>query len=263
MASQLNHNLIKAIYDPKKAAQVLLHRALAPVGHMNYKKFVVLTRDRTGSNMLIQSLNSHPRIAADYEVFAKLYDRSEAEIMSRTYGRQPFYIRAKGFKIFYYHPQDAADSSVWDMLQAIDGLRVIHLKRRNILNALVSSRIAYQTGVYGVRNDREASTYMDDLPTIHFTPEELEADFHKNRQWEDWGKRTFENKPMLDVAYEDIASDLSREVGRIVEFLGLPPHTPKTDFRKQRSRSLSETIENYGELKAHFQDTDWKTFFDD
>jgi len=261
MASQLNQNLIKAIRDPKKAAQVLMYQALAPIGQLNYKKFVVLTRDRTGSNMLIQSLNSHPRIAADYEVFAKLYDRSEEEILDRTYGRQPFYIRAKGFKIFYYHPQDAEGSPVWELLQAVEGLHVIHLKRRNILNALVSSRVAYQTGVYGVRNEREASQYGDTLPTVRFTPKELEDDFIRNREWEVWGARTFADKPSLDVVYEDIAANLTGEVGRVVTFLGLIPHVPHTDFRKQRTRSLWDTVENYGDLKAHFQGTEWEGFF--
>lgn len=240
-----------------------MHRALAPIGHMNYRRFIVLTRDRTGSNMLVQALNSHPKIASDYEVFAKLYGRTEEEIMSHAFGRQPFYIRAKGFKIFYYHPQDDSDSPVWEMLQAIEGLHVIHLKRRNILNALVSSRVAYQTGIYGVRNDREASSSIEQLPLIRFTPEELEADFHKNRQWEDWGKRTFADKPMLDVAYEDVARDLTREVGRVAEFLGLKAHTPKTDFRKQRTRPMYDVVENYGELKVHFQGTEWEAFFED
>lgn len=260
--SNLRQNLIKAARNPAKAASVITHKVLAPVGHRDYRKFVVLTRDRTGSNRLIQALNSHPKIASDYEVFGKIYDSSEREILDRTFGRQPFYIAAKGFKIFYYHPQDRTDSPIWAMLRDIEDLHVIQLRRENLLHALVSSRIAYQTGVYGIRTDGDAKSYDIDAAKVQFTPEELEADFARNKEWEDWGKTYFADKPFLDVTYENTVIDLARETSRISTFLGLKPHSPKTDFRKQRHNPINETIENYEELKRHFQSSRWRSFFE-
>jgi len=252
---------IKAFREPGKAATNIMHRIFAPIGHRNYRSFVVLSRSRTGSNMLIQSLNSHPRIAADYEIFGKLDGRREEDILAHTFSKQPFYISAKGFKIFYYHPQDKTDSSVWEMLQSIDGLHVIHLKRRNILNALVSSRVAYQTGIYGVRSKREAETYKKDLPTVCFTPEELERDFNQTLQWERDGAALFSDKPMLAVEYEAMTANLHSEFRRITDFLGVSPRAPRTDFKKQRTRSLRESVSNYDELKMHFKGTQWKDLF--
>ena len=260
--SNLRQNLIQAARNPAKAASVIAHKVLAPVGHRDYRKFVVLTRDRTGSNRLIQALNSHPKIASDYEVFGKIYDSSEREILDRTFGRQPFYIAAKGFKIFYYHPQDRTGSPIWAMLRDIEGLHVIQLRRENLLHALVSSRIAYQTGVYGIRTDGDAKSYNIDAAKVRFTPEELEADFARNKEWEDWGKTYFSDKPFLDVTYESTVIDLARETGRIANFLDLAPHNPKTDFRKQHNRSLRDTVENFDELKAYFGASKWRSFFD-
>ncbi len=109
--------IAKSVREPRKAVSTLLHRLLSPIGHRSYRRFVVLTRDRTGSNMLIQSLNSHPNIAADYEIFGKLNGESEKTILDRSFSKQPFYIKAKGFKIFYYHPQDADSSPIWRCLR--------------------------------------------------------------------------------------------------------------------------------------------------
>lgn len=258
-----NEKLIHIAQDPRKAARKLAHRALSLVGSHAFRPFVVLTRDRTGSNMLIQALDDHPQIAADYEIFSRLRGRREADILARAYGRQPFYIRAKGFKIFYYHPQDKADSNVWDLLAAVEGLHVIHLRRRNILHALVSSRLAYQTGIYGVRSEKEAAQYRDALPTVTFAPEELERDFQQTRAWERAGVARFAGRPILDVTYEEMTADLPGQFARIADFLGVASRPPHTDFKKQRTRPLRDTVENYGALKAHFDDSEWGGFFED
>ncbi len=258
-----SEKLVYLTSEPGKVLQKAVHSALSPAGTRSYRSFLVLSRSRTGSNMLIQSLNSHPGIAADYEIFAKLSGRAEADILDRAYGRQPFYIQAKGFKIFYYHPQDATGSPVWDMLQAVEGLHVIHLKRRNILHALVSSRVAYQTGIYGVRSDREAARFQEAVPQVRFTPEELERDFRQTRQWERDGAARFAGKPILDVDYEDMVADLPGQFRRITDFLGVAPRPPRTDFKKQRTRSLWDTVENYGELRSNFRGSVWEHFFDE
>jgi len=255
--------IAKSIREPRKAVRVASHRLLAPVGRLNYRKFVVLTRDRTGSNMLIQALNSHPRIAADYEIFAKLNGRRETSILDRCFGRQPFYIEAKGFKIFYYHPQDTKKSSVWDMLAAMDDLHVIHLKRRNILHALISSRVAYKTGIYGVRSGREDADYRKKVSAITYSAENLEHDFQETRGWEQAGADRFARHPMMEIFYEDMASDLSGEIRKVTDFLGLDYSEPKTDFRKQRTSSLRSQVANYDELKANFAGTEWAQFFDE
>lgn len=253
----------KSVREPKKAFGVFLYRALSLVGHRRYRKFIVLTRDRTGSNMLVSFLNSHPNIKSEYEVFAKLFGASEDSILQNSFGKQPFYIKAKGFKIFYYHPQDESGSSIWEILEKNENLYVIHLKRHNILHAAVSSRIAYQTKVYGVLSVEEKAEYQKKADTIEFSPDELFREFRKTRDWEKNGDQRFKDHPMLEVSYENITSDPNGEFKKITEFLGVDYRAPKTDFKKQRTKSLREIVVNYDELKQDFADTEWVRFFDD
>ena len=255
--------IAKSIREPRRAARIAAYRLLAPVGHLNYRKFVVLTRDRTGSTMLMQVLNSHPNIVADLEIFANLKGRSEKSILDRCFGRQPFYIKARGFKIFYYHPQDAAGSPIWDMLAGMDGLHVIHLKRRNILHTAVSSKIAYATRIYGVRSESQEASYKEKLKAINITVDQLDHEFSRTRKWEKEGAEKFAGHPMIDVFYEDVAANRDAEFERITSFLGLPYRKPATSLRKQRTDSMRDLVSNYDALKAHFSTTEWADFFDD
>ena len=256
-------NLLKAFKEPRKAASILLQQTLAPFGRNDYKKFVVLTRDRTGSNLLVQALNSHPRIASDYEIFGLLRGESEREILERCFSKQPFYIEAKGFKIFYYHPQDAEHSPIWEMLERMHDLSVIHLKRRNYLRTEISSRIAYTTGVYGVRNEKELDKYKELVVPISFKPEELERLFLKNQEWENNSAKRFAEHRSLGIDYEDLSVDVDREYRRALEFLGVDYRLPRIDFKKQAITDMREQLSNYQELKSVFLGTQWGVFFED
>jgi len=256
-------NLVKAFKEPRKASSILLHKVFAPIGHQDYRRFVVLTRDRTGSNMLIQALNSHPNIAADYEIFGKLYGEAEESILEGCFSKQPFYVQAKGFKIFYYHPQDAEDSPVWDMLTAMENLHVIHLKRRNLLHVEVSSRVAYTTGIYGVRSEKEHADYQKKLSPVQFSYDGLLRLFKQNRDWEMTGADRFAGHAMIEVCYEDMAAQFDCEYRRVLAFLGIEYRPPRIDFKKQRTKHMRNQVENYDELKARFAGTEWESFFDD
>lgn len=256
-------NFGKAVRQPNRALDELIYRTLSPFGQHNYHKFLVLTRSRTGSNLLIQALNSHPKIASEYEIFGLLGGESEQEILGRCFGKQPFFIEAKGFKIFYYHPQDVEESPIWDQLQAMRDLRVIHLKRRNYLRAEISSRIAYTTGVYGVRSDTEFKKYKQVLQPVLFQPDELARLFQKNQEWELEGEKRFADHDRIELLYEDLASNFEREYRRVLEFLGIDFHPPRVDFKKQSAKNMREQVSNYQELKSAFTGTRWEHFFED
>lgn len=68
----------------------------------NYKKFIIITRSRTGSNLLISLLNNHPEIEAHGEIFRRLNGKTPKEIMANYFSQKPNRIKYVGFKIFYY-----------------------------------------------------------------------------------------------------------------------------------------------------------------
>ena len=261
----------RILSEPDKAYRESIYRILASIGQRSYTPFVILTRDRTGSNMLVQYLNSHPSIRCEYEVIATLGVRSGPALVGSIYGKQPFYIKAKGFKVFYYHPSDADQASIdetWFALQGIPNLHLIHLRRLNILETAVSSKIAYESGVYGDLGKANKlagqSIPLATQQSIIYPADKLTAVFEKTREWEDNYPKRFGVCPSLDITYEALVAQPEVELRKICSFLGCNESVHLvTNFRKQRNKKLSNIVANYAELKEHFSGSSWEEFFID
>ena len=231
------------------------------VGHSDFKRFIVLTRSRTGSNMLISFLDSHPNIWAEGEIVNRLDGRDPVRAIKRAFARQSKKIRAKGFKIFYYHPLDDQSGRIWEELVGMDGLCVIQLKRRNILRTGISRKIAGMQDVWRV--ETSSSPVSDADKSVTFTFEELEKIFLQTREMERRGEEMFEGNPMLPVYYEDLVSDPQGAFRSITDFLGVDYIAPKTRLRTQNPESMRDLVSNYDELKREFTGTQWQGFFED
>ena len=136
-------------------------------GSKSYVRFIVLCAGRTGSYMLTSSLNYSPKIVCFGEVFHFLtnhidyhvdgYDMYDPEdlalrerdfekfIDQRIFCERPETITAVGFKIHYNQFWGYAGLKEWitDQRQ----IRVLHLRRRNLLRQLVSLKIVESTRV--------------------------------------------------------------------------------------------------------------------
>jgi hypothetical protein len=251
--------LLKGIRNPRRAASAALHGLLAPFGHTRFRRFIVLSRSRTGSNLLISQLGNHPHIHTTGEIFSWLKGRSHTQVLNTVFQRQPFYVKAAGFKIFYYHPQDDDSGCVWNALESRDDLHVIHLTRKNILRTLVSRKLAGTQGAWvSGRAGGAASPSV-----VSFTPDELWKGFTETRRWEQDGEHRFRRHPRMTLRYEDMVGSPDRAFGQVTDFLGVRFQRPETRLRKQNTRSLRESIANYEELKAGFAGTEWQPFFED
>lgn len=249
--------------QPARAARAIWGRLLARVPHRRYRRFVILARSRTGSNLLVTFLNSHPNIRSDWEIFAHLEGRNYADVLGEIWSSQPRTVKARGFKLFYYHPKDEACPQLWEALAAMPDLHVIHLKRRNILHTMVSLEIARMEGVWAIKTAQQEAVAERHATSVSFTREELEKGFHKTRAWERAGENLFRNQAMITVYYEDLVSDHDHEFRRLTNFLGVPYRAPRTRLRKQNRRDMRQVVSNHDELKAAFTGTQWAEFFDD
>lgn len=258
--------LIKIIKHPKKAFRALIyrllsHRPLSSFGHSDFQRFIVLSRSRTGSNMLISFLNSHPNVHTEVGIFGNLNGRSYKDILAKVFGKQPYYIKSKGFKIFYYHPQDDDSGDLWDSLVNMDGLCVIHLKRRNILRVLISRKIAGYEDVWESTSTKGLDARRNKAVT--FTVDELEEGFKQTRDWENGGDEKFREHPLLSIYYESLVNDPEGAFSKITDFLGVRYVPPETKLRRQNPERLRNIVINYDELKLAFTGTEWQTFFDE
>ena len=251
----------KAIQNPYQVLKALKFRALNTFGHSDFRRFIVLSRSRTGSKLLISYLKSHPNIFAKGEIFRKLNGRNYEDILAKVFARQWYKTRAKGFKIFYYHPNDDQTPDLWDDLMNMENLHVIHLKRLNVLRTLVSRKIAESQDLWEISDSMVLDSQNN--KRVCMTVQELSNGFQRTRTWERTGDEMFGKHPLLTVHYEDLVESPEANFREISDFLGVRYVQPQTSLRKQNPEKLSDLLANYDELKDAFTGTEWQPFFEE
>jgi len=249
-----------------------------------YRKFIILGKGRTGSNMLATSLRSHTQIVAYGELFnnadhqrilwehpnyipyrafdgaLKLRERNPRKFLETLVFRQfPVRISAVGFKLFYYHAQEKSWESVWPYLKAMPDLRIIHIKRENILKNVLSLKIAFATREWGRQTNGGAVV----APPIELEYGECLDTFQKTREWEEKYDIYFDNQNKVNVIYEDLVKNYSGEMKRIQDSLGVKHELLHPSTKKQNTQALSKAISNYWELKERFEHSPWAEFFEE
>ena len=244
----------------------------------NYVPFILLGRSRTGSNLLRDLLNAHSQVIVFGEIFRhygeigwdfsylpqtkrmrSLIEQQPARFLERwVYGNPPPHLQAVGFKLFYYHAQSSAWRPVWTYLAEQEDLKVIHVKRKNILKTHLSRKKAMRTNSWVSKSPSPAKRYEP----IALDYQECLEDFTKTRAWEQRYDSLFAQHQKIDVLYEDLAGDYRVEMARVQEFLGIEYADVEPRTVKQSRRPLSTTILNYAELKEQFANTIWEEFFD-
>ena len=247
-------------------------------GHNNYTRFIILSRSRTGSNYLRGLLNSHKGIIVYSEFFKSnasiewgfpgyndngsrlaLFQNDPVAFLDKwVFQKYPRHTEAVGFKLFYYHARDGKWSVVWPHLQNDTGIKIIHLKRKNILETHLSRQRAMLTDKWAnITGEKEAQ------PAVQIIYEECLQDFVQTRTWEQDNEEYFSQHPMMNVYYEDLAGDYQVKMKEIQEFLGVTPVPVAPQTFKQATLPLSRSITNYWELKEKFTGTPWEPFFTD
>jgi hypothetical protein len=176
---------------------------------------------------------------------------------TKLFGRYPASTRAVGFKIFYYHARGAEQSMVWDYLRGRLDLKVIHLKRLNVLQTHLSRKRAAMTN----RWVNPSSVPDEAVPPVILDYDECLRDFAQTRQWEGEHDRAFADHPRLEVQYDRLVTDIEPEAYAVQRFLGVDTRPVEPATFPQTRQPLSAAIANYAELKARFLGSPWEQFF--
>jgi LPS sulfotransferase NodH len=249
--------------DLKKIGKFTLDSLLAVCGSRDYAKFIILTRSRTGSNLLIDYLNSHRGVFARNEIFRRLDGREYPAVWRALFKKHPFFTKAVGFKIFYDHPLDAADCGIWEALEHDRTIKVIHLVRENILRSVVSQRIAEKTDFWFQKRKRLPSRVGADEKKVRLNFADLLREFEQTTQWRREGDARFKEHETLKISYEELSGDPQSTFARVCRFLGVAYRRPATSFKKQNPEPLSALIENFGELRQRFSGSRWQGYFEE
>jgi LPS sulfotransferase NodH len=252
-------------------------------GNQDYVRFIILGRSRTGSAFLRALLNSHSQITTFGEIFRDPeaigwglpgYSQSRKALSfaqtqpidfleTRIFRKYPKLTSAVGFKIFYYHAHSKSWKDVWAYLKSQQDIRIIHMKRANILETHLSRKRAGLTNIWEADQSQKRLNIDDYNQPISLNYEECLEDFIRTRKWESEYDAFFQNHLKIEIEYEDLAQNTTGEMKKILDFLGTRYEELKPATTKQSRLTLSQAISNYNELKEKFKETPWFEFFDD
>lgn len=276
---------------------------------VDYVRFLVLGEARTGSSVLVQALNSSPHVRCFREVFnadvdfvdfqMDGYDNFSAQdlalrsgdplafLRERIFCPHPDPVRAVGFKLLY--------GQVWSFPNVLDRLvedteiRVLHLRRRNLLRALVSLQMAQRTGVWledrrsmlswakaltALRHPLRATTRLPRLlrpatpfrkaPPVQVTISEQEflTFMVRTEMTASHFDNLFREHPKLTVFYEDLLDRREEVFHQAQAFLGLDPRPLTVTLRRQNPELLRDLLANYDELYEAFRGTPYAWMFE-
>jgi LPS sulfotransferase NodH len=162
-------------------------------------------------------------------------------------------IQAVGFKVFYTHLYDVPDLERF--LLAHDDIRIVHLKRRNLLHTFISSRIAAKTNVYGISSAdaiQKTTIVVDTDKCLRYLQDQQQAIARYDTLLRD--------RSVLDVQYTDLSDSYESTMARVQAFLDVEPRTLSSSRVKQNPYSLREIVENYDELEEALRGLPWEEF---
>ena len=257
----MNYQLVKEIrWDLESIVREEIVSYFRALSTRNTKlprhNFVIFTQGRTGSNLLRTLLNSHPNISCIMEpfvrwhikvVFPKLHIRGKLANCSKTVCGLLLHDMHLNFQkikyadiLSYFHNQ---------------GWKIIHLKRSNFFNQIVSARFAFlnRQWHYQSKTDfdstRLRSIYINPAEMLEFL-EEREARYLKQNE-------IMAQFPHLDIVFEDDLSPAEQHqptVDKICNYLDIPSAPVKTKFIKT-PREIKDLLQNYEEITAFLKNT--------
>jgi len=166
---------------------------------------------------------------------------------------------AVGFRIFYDQARSSTNAlRVWDYLLENKDVHVIHLRRKNLLEAYLSLQLALLTGKW-VERVWEAQSSQ---PQVTLEPHACQAFFEKMIGYQDHLLRAFAEHPLVEFDYEDVRLQFDDTMQKIQSFLQVPYQPLQVALKKQSQYTPQELISNYEELKDYFRATPYESFFE-
>jgi len=248
-------------------------------------KFVIFTLPRTGSTLLSKSLNKHPDIFCDDEIFhfsfRDYFSPNQFRFLKLgflpkkinylinypiTWLRLPGFLKkyfinkngehfkARGFKFMYY--QTLYMPGLIDYLKEND-IKVILLLRENIFRNALSDLRARSTGIYHNQDDNEEE--RSGLTKLNVDTNALKTKMddivHQNKKLED----IVQDMDYMKIRYEDFA-DWDNTMNKISDFLKISRQPVKAGAKKLNPDVLSDMIENYGEVESWLKQNNYAEF---
>lgn len=252
--------------------RALFRAKIAAIYHLAPKQpkkpVFILCHERTGSNLLINCLNSHPSASFADEVLcsAQVYGLGKYFTSKKAVFRHLRHtLNAQktvvcGVKILFSH-LERLKIPLEELISAFPDTKWIVLYRRDILSQYLSHCLALKTGQWIRYSDTRSTPIFEKIrldPTVVLAyRDKIKANYEKAY---DLFKGS---KNCLWLNYEDLASNTDRVFHKkIFYFLGLQKKPISTQLVKQNDRAVKERIVDYEKVKSFVENTDFFTTYE-
>jgi LPS sulfotransferase NodH len=237
--------------------------------------FVIVGAERTGSNLLVSLLGGQSGVACAGELFNPRLIREDilpwvpqwprpgaAEQRWRVEDPARFLdlLRTEGAargaewvgcKVLYGHA--VLDNRIVDALLADPSTVILHLRRRDHLARYLSLRRAQASDAWV-----SGKVAADERMVVQAA--DVALDFTQVALFEQRFAATFAGHRVLELTYEDLASDRGGQLERIGAALERSFRPVATDLKKTGHRQACDGVANLEELRAALQGTRWERF---
>jgi hypothetical protein len=249
--------------------------------------FVIISPPRSGSWLLWTSLAQHPSVAIFGELFNedhfgtgnKLHvqcstpaiicrsvrrdepgdDYLHREILLKFAGSN---FHAVGFKLLYDQARQNRNlRRLWLYLAEDPSIRIIHLWRANLLEGLISLKMA-------IASDQWICYPQDkmvrrDLRPLRLSHEECMAYYRHVLNRRRQIQCLFTRHRVLAIEYKkELVGSYNETMARIQMFLGLMPRQVRPVLEKQSTKPIQELVANYQELRETFTGPQFALYFE-
>ena len=254
-----------------------------PFARQQVRPFVVVCRQRTGSNMLRYALETHPQVVHYGELFHEarteitgahgryLYRPQELLTWRRSdarsfldevvYRDSMWPVQAVGFKLFYHHGRDAGPGNPWPALRARPDIKIIHLTRNNPLASFLSNERIQQHEPYvemrGAPSNRVKprrtcnERVVIDIGKFEAYLARYEHDIRRMQQ-------ELPDHAVLELSYEALAASPGDSLGCVLDFLGVERRELQFQTVRQGPGELANKVVNLEDVAAALRGTRWE-----
>ena len=244
-------------------------------------KAIIITSQRSGSNFLRHCLDSHPQVTCDGELLiggmvtpprilqdrrlpAKIYKYLRAGAWRPVKILEGFLARndaeVVAFKAMY---NQLANRRVVEFLRQHTEIRVIHLRRDNLLKQYISKLLI---GKKRERRWQPHATHKVPIASTYVSPAAAIQEMQRVRAEFENFERLLSQHEKIELVYEDMIDGqcLSDEVTQAVcGLLELEVRPMCCDYVKVNPNQLNVMVENYEELAEALRGTPFERFLDE
>lgn len=249
-------------------------------------KFILLAERRSGTSLMIDCLNNHPKIFCGKRVFGQEFKvknpdknnhsgdyflyrsgsikRNLLHYLNKKSSINNFLekhffkkndLETIGFRFIYNNVSSYPEVVNWIKK---NNIKVIHLVRENLLKTYVSTLTAKLHKMHHPRKGEKIIT-----KSVKLDVSNLLKELERRKNEIELNRKIFSCNPYLEIKYEDFVKNRQDESYKILNFLGSESiMTLDSDLVKINPSRLSDVVSNYSEVKKILIGTNYSSFLD-